>query len=182
MAKWSKASGQSSGGLWVENRAEIWFFFFQIFKNCSIFQPFLFPCLFVNFCESGVRGLLGSLHWGWFPLWFKQAIIYLVIDLPVENNRAKYRRNMVVMGPCFKCQEIPAFLMISGGLEGSASASHLYLRHAGRAICWWPLTSSSSCRSARCSRQQQLLPLLLLLPASGRGSGPLMQGWAVAAS
>ena len=93
----------------------------------------------------------------------------MVIDLPVENNRAKYRRNMVVMGPCFKCQEIPAFLIISGGLEGSASASHLYLRHAGRAICWWPLTSSSSaCRSARCSRQQQLLPLLLLLPASGR--------------
>ena len=27
MAKWSKASGQSSRGLWVENRAEIWFFF-----------------------------------------------------------------------------------------------------------------------------------------------------------
>ena len=96
----------------------------------------------------------------------------MVIDLPVENNRAKYRRNMVVMGSCFKCQEIPAFLIISGGLEGSASASHLYLRHAGRAICWWPLTSSSSaCRSARCSRQQQLLPLLLLLPASGRRPG-----------
>ena len=34
MAKWSKASGQSSRGLWVENRAEI-------------FEP-LFLCLFVN--------------------------------------------------------------------------------------------------------------------------------------
>ena len=92
---------------------------------------------------------------------------YLVIELPVENNRAKYRRNMVVIGPCFKCQEIPAFVKISGGLEGSVSASHLYLRHAGRAICWWPLTSSSSCRSARCSSwQQQLFVVLLLLPAS----------------
>ena len=51
MAKWSRASGQSSGGLWVENRAEIWFdfFFFQIF------QPFLSLCLFVNFCESGAH-------------------------------------------------------------------------------------------------------------------------------
>ena len=27
----------------------------MIFKNCSIFQPFLFLCLFVNFCESGVH-------------------------------------------------------------------------------------------------------------------------------
>ena len=46
--KWSKASGQSSEGLWVENRAEIWVFFFHLFQNCSIFQPFLFLCLFVN--------------------------------------------------------------------------------------------------------------------------------------
>ena len=27
MAKWSKASGQSSRGLWVKNRAEMWLFF-----------------------------------------------------------------------------------------------------------------------------------------------------------
>ena len=31
------------------------FFFFQIFQNCSIFQQFLFLCLFVNYCESGVH-------------------------------------------------------------------------------------------------------------------------------
>ena len=57
-----------------------------------------------------------------------------VCSLPEENNnRAKYRRNMVVMGPCFTRQEIPAYFLISsGGLEGSAS--HLYLRQAGRPI------------------------------------------------
>ena len=48
MVKRSRASGQSSGGVWVEDRAEICFFFFQIFQNCSIFQPLLFLCLFVN--------------------------------------------------------------------------------------------------------------------------------------
>ena len=55
------------------------------------------------------------------------------LSLPEEINRAKYRRNMVVMGPCFTRQEIPAYFLISsGGLEGSAS--HLYLRQAGRPI------------------------------------------------
>ena len=54
-------------------------------------------------------------------------------SLPEEINRAKYRRNMVVMGPCFTRQELPAYFLISsGGLEGSAS--HLYLRQAGRPI------------------------------------------------
>ena len=31
------------------------FSFFQIFQTCSIFQPFLSLCLFVNFCESGAH-------------------------------------------------------------------------------------------------------------------------------
>ena len=87
MAKWYKASGQSSGGLWLKNRAEIWPFFFQIFQNYSIFQQFLFLCLFVNQCKSGVHSYQfyyvpstsspilkslvpwGHLVLGWFPLW-----------------------------------------------------------------------------------------------------------------
>ena len=43
MVKWSMASGQSSRGVWVENRDEIWYFFFQIFQNCSNFST-----IFVN--------------------------------------------------------------------------------------------------------------------------------------
>ena len=101
--KWSKASGQSSKGLWVENRAEIWVFFFHLFQNCSIFQPFLLLCLFVNFCESGVYSyqfysLLSTsspiLKYGvwedhWFPLCYvhesklKHILTYLLCNFIV---------------------------------------------------------------------------------------------------
>ena len=53
MAKRSKASGASAGGLWVKNRAKK--NFVQIFQNCSIFQQFLFLCLLVNQCKSGLH-------------------------------------------------------------------------------------------------------------------------------
>ena len=45
-AKWSKASGESSGGLRVENRAEVGFFF-KVFKIVQFFSQFI-P---VPFCE-----------------------------------------------------------------------------------------------------------------------------------
>ena len=44
MVKQSRASGQSSG-LKTGLKSD---FFFHIFQICSIFQPFLFLCLFVN--------------------------------------------------------------------------------------------------------------------------------------
>ena len=84
--------GQSSGGLWVENWDKIWFVFFQIFQKLSIFQPFLFLCLFLKFCESGVHSYhfywlkstssqilrfeayWGHLVWGWFSLCYFAAV------------------------------------------------------------------------------------------------------------
>ncbi len=55
MNKRSKASGQSSEGLWVENRDKIGVFFFQLFQNYSIFQPFL--SLYTLIGKTQSRGL-----------------------------------------------------------------------------------------------------------------------------
>ena len=70
-------------------------FFRQIFQNCSIFEPFLFLCLFGNFCKYGVHSYQfyhvqstsspilkplvywGHLVWGKFPLCYFKATIYL---------------------------------------------------------------------------------------------------------
>ena len=41
MANWSRTPGQLSGGHRVEQRAEFWFFFFQIFKVLQIFRHFI---------------------------------------------------------------------------------------------------------------------------------------------
>ena len=48
MAKWSKASGQSSGGLWVENRAENRSFFLSNFSKLFNYSAIFVP---VPFCE-----------------------------------------------------------------------------------------------------------------------------------
>ena len=48
MVKRSRSSGQSSGGLWVENKAEIWFFFLSNFSKLFNFSAIFVP---VPFCE-----------------------------------------------------------------------------------------------------------------------------------
>ena len=46
MVKQSRVSGRSG----LRKGLNFFFFFFQFFQNCSIFQPFLFICLYVNLC------------------------------------------------------------------------------------------------------------------------------------
>ena len=55
MVKWSMASVQSSGGVWVENRAEIRFFFFS-FKFFKIGQ------LFSHFCSCAFLSINANLE------------------------------------------------------------------------------------------------------------------------
>jgi hypothetical protein len=45
MAKWSRAPGQFLGGQWVEHKAEIWPFFFQILEILLFFN---FPKIWAN--------------------------------------------------------------------------------------------------------------------------------------
>ena len=49
MAKWSRAPGQFLGGQWVEQKADFWLFFFQIFKVLQIFRHFI---LFFKFSRN----------------------------------------------------------------------------------------------------------------------------------
>ena len=53
MAKQSRASGQLSGGHWVEYRVEFWLFFSSIFQNFSNFLTVLSFLIFLKF--SGMR-------------------------------------------------------------------------------------------------------------------------------
>ena len=98
-----RASGQSSGGLWVENRAEIWFFF-------TNFHPFLSMCLFAIFCESGVHSYQfywlqstsspilkfgvcwGHLVWSWFPLWYILICFITKIFKKLKKSGTKYKK------------------------------------------------------------------------------------------
>ena len=49
IVKWFRASDQSSGGVWVEKRANAWFFFsFKFFKIVQFFSQFI-PINFISF-------------------------------------------------------------------------------------------------------------------------------------